>query len=1330
LGWGGEDDRFFGGEGDDELRSGYGADVDWMQGGLGDDIIDGGGIGSDFAVYDDATGSLHIDLRIQGVAQDVGGGLGKDTLIEIDNLWCGAFADTLLGNDGFNYLHGGEGDDLLTGFLGLDMYGVGQGADVVTDFYDQTMDVDYHQGEEFRVEGHTQYQSVQQVGADVLVTFGGGDTLLIRNISASLIGYADFSFSQTGGAGNDVLTGGAYRDYITGGDGADVIYGGSGGNTLDGGDGFDWIDYSGSQLAIWVTVAAMAETGGSTGGEGQPGTYDSLRNFEAVRGSAFNDTIYGDEHANFLEGGKGDDWIDGHMGDDTWVFGTGDGHDTFVHFTGGGTEDRIQVKGYTGYQSIQQVGADTLITFSATDSVLLVDVQASSVTADDFVWGQAFARLNEMGGTEGGETVVGTEGSDRIDAWSGNDVVDGRGGADFLYGGYGDDRLTGGAGNDLLDGGDGTDTADYSATAQAISVNLSLVSAQGTGGSGVDTLLSIENLFGGLGGDTLTGNAAANDIRGGEGADVIAGAGGNDYLTGGAGNDVFVFAQGGGHDTIWDFNAGSDDRINVSGFGGYTLRQAGGDTLVVFDDNHSILLKFVQASTLTSADFNITAAPNQITGTGAGEALDGTSAGDRIEGLGGDDSLRGMGGDDTVLGGEGDDLLDGGVGDDTLDGGAGVDTADYHTFASAVTVSLALAGAQNTVGAGTDTLAGIENLIGGFGDDQLTGDGDANRLTGGAGADRLDGGAGDDLLTGGAGADALIGGSGYDRASYAAAAAAISINLTTGAHTGEAMGDAFSGVEQVVLSAHGDTFTGSASGDGADGGAGSDSLMGAGGDDVLSGGDGNDRLVGGAGNDALDGGAGTDQADYRNATAGVTVSLAAGTATGEGSDTLSGVENVQGSAHADSLTGEAGANSLNGHGGADTLNGAEGNDILVGGAGADVLNGGAGLDYASYISATAGVGINLLSGTHTGDAAGDTFTSVERFRLSAQTDSFQGNALTNYAYGAEGNDALRGGAGFDRLYGEEGADQLFGEADNDVLIGGAGADAIDGGGGKDGASYETATAAVGVNLQSLSHTGDATGDTFTSVEFFILSGHADSFTGGSAGDEAQGGAGNDTLMGNGGADWLRGQDGADVLLGGVGEDILEGGAGADQLNGGDGIDYASYLKAVGLNLSTGVHTGEAAGDSFTSVERFRLSGYDDSFFGSAGDDWVAGYAGNDTLNGGDGNDTLNGGFSSDVLIGGAGNDKLIGELGNDTLTGGAGSDAFQVTAAGFGNDVVTDFGAGDYIRVTGIAGVNDISDLAISQNGANTLITFPDGSTITLNGVSAVSLDEADFSFG
>ena len=93
-------------------------------------------------------------------------------------------------------------------------------------------------------------------------------------------------------------------------------------------------------------------------------------------------------------------------------------------------------------------------------------------------------------------------------------------------------------------------------------------------------------------------------------------------------------------------------------------------------------------------------------------------------------------------------LLNGGAGNDILVGGNGVDTASYVDAASAVTVSLAIAAAQNTGGAGTDTLIAIENLTGSNFNDTLTGDAIANMLDGGAGNDILIGAAGDDSLIG------------------------------------------------------------------------------------------------------------------------------------------------------------------------------------------------------------------------------------------------------------------------------------------------------------------------------------------------------------------------------------------------------------------------------------------------------------------------------------------------------------------------------------------------------------------------------------------------------
>jgi Ca2+-binding RTX toxin-like protein len=428
---------------------------------------------------------------------------------------------------------------------------------------------------------------------------------------------------------------------------------------------------------------------------------------------------------------------------------------------------------------------------------------------------------------------------------------------------------------------------------------------------------------------------------------------------------------------------------------------------------------------------------------------------------------------------------------------------------------------------------------------------------------------------------------------------------------------------------------------------------------------------------------------------------------------------------------------LSGKAGNDTLAGGDGGDTLLGGAGADALNGGAGLDYASYGDATVGVGLNLTTGVHTGDAAGDTFVNIERYRLSSFVDTFTGSAGGDYAYGNDGNDTLSGAGGVDKLYGQNDSDTVNGDAGNDILIGGAGADFINGGADRDTASYETMTIGVTVDLAGATSTGDATGDTFSSIEIFWLTSFNDSFIGSTGDDEVRGNNGLDTLNGMNGSDRLRGENDNDTLNGGEGDDFLWGDAGADVLNGGNGTDYACYTYAaagVSINLATGVHTGEALGDTYTSIERFQLTNQStqaDSFNGSSGDDWVAGYKGADTITGNDGNDTLNGGAHNDVLNGGIGNDKLIAGTGNDSLTGGTGTDQFWFDVALFGSDTVADFENGvDKIRLTGISGVTSFANLTISTNGSGwAVITLPDGSNITLTGITAGLVDASDFLF-
>ncbi len=131
-------------------------------------------------------------------------------------------------------------------------------------------------------------------------------------------------------------------------------------------------------------------------------------------------------------------------------------------------------------------------------------------------------------------------------------------------------------------------------------------------------------------------------------------------------------------------------------------------------------------------------------------------------------------------------------------------------------------------------------------------------------------------------------------------------------------------------------------------------------------------------------------------------------------------------------------------------------------------------------------------------------------------------------------------------------------------------------------------------------------------------------------------------------------------------------------------------------------------------------------FGGAGNDGLKGGAGKDVLYGGRGNDDLSGGAGNDMLYGGKGDDRLEGGKGNDQLTGGEGSDTF-VFKAGFGHDVVKDYGPGDTLQFDPAIFANMQAIRAhAAQVGADTVITCDAHNTVTLVGVNLTIASPGD----
>ncbi|MGY2884569.1 Ca2+-binding RTX toxin-like protein [Bradyrhizobium sp. USDA 4524] len=240
----------------------------------------------------------------------------------------------------------------------------------------------------------------------------------------------------------------------------------------------------------------------------------------------------------------------------------------------------------------------------------------------------------------------------------------------------------------------------------------------------------------GIVGDLVTGNNSANVLTGTAAEDILNGLGGNDTLNGLAGNDVL---NGGAGNNRLNGGTGDDamtggtnnDTYVVDSLGDTVIEAVGGGT----DTIETTLNSFSLVSLANLENLTFTGAGDFI---GTGNALSNT--------------IRGGNGSDRFVATIGD-------GNDSYFGGNGMDTIDLSGTTAAATVTGSIATSAQI---GSDTLSGIENIIGSQGNDQITGTGGANAIEGRNGNDIINAGGGDDRVVGEAGNDTMDGGGGSD----------------------------------------------------------------------------------------------------------------------------------------------------------------------------------------------------------------------------------------------------------------------------------------------------------------------------------------------------------------------------------------------------------------------------------------------------------------------------------------------------------------------------------------------------------------------------------------
>lgn len=371
--------------------------------------------------------------------------------------------------------------------------------------------------------------------------------------------------------GNDVLNGAGGNDTLLGGSGDDHLTGGVGADKLLGGSGTDTISYAGEVGNIIIYLTWNGKSGGAFGGSAAGDFFDDIEN---VIGGAGNDNLYGDELANLLTGGEGEDYLAGGAGNDQ-MFGGDDG-------------DTMQ--GGLGADHHDGGAATDVIDYHLSDAAVSIDL-AFFTASGGFAEGDTIQHVEELVGSAYADAISGNHVENSFHGLAANDTLTGRGGDDGLWGGDGNDILEGGLDRDYLDGGAGNDTASYRHASKGVAVALEGVQIR-IGEAVGDQLHSIERLMGSDFSDILGGSSGTNrltgwagddflyagdgddDLLGGQGADVLAGGLGSDNFQGNGGGDIFYYgAATEGGDTVEDFGKGDTFNFRSSDFGHLEIGQ-------------------------------------------------------------------------------------------------------------------------------------------------------------------------------------------------------------------------------------------------------------------------------------------------------------------------------------------------------------------------------------------------------------------------------------------------------------------------------------------------------------------------------------------------------------------------------------------------------------------------------------------------------------------------------------------------------------------------------------------------------------------------------------